>query len=213
MSNGEVTLWARMPPNLREKHSQATRRALIRSARKLFARRGYEATGVDQIAAHAGATRGAFYHHFEGKRELLITVLDEMLEALARRIVEAAAPEADPWLRLNTALATFLDASTEPANARIVLKEAPAALGWDAWREVDGRHFMALTQGAIRDLIAKGYLPMVDPEILAHLLMAALTEAALLIVRDNTPDTRAKVDATVDALVGGLAQRNDAPRL
>lgn len=199
-----------MSPTLREKHARDTRRALIRSARTLFARRGYEATGVDQIAAHAGATRGAVYHHFESKRELLLTVLDEMQAALARRVSEAASSETDPWLRVRTALATFLDACTEPANARLLLIEAPAVLGWDTWREVDARHFLGMTQAAVRDLIAGGYLPDVDPEVLAHLLMAALTEAALLVVRDRSPEERARVDAAVDALIGGLARRSGA---
>jgi AcrR family transcriptional regulator len=44
------------------------------AACKLFVSKGYEATGVDEIAAEAGATRGAVYHHFKGKRELLLAL-------------------------------------------------------------------------------------------------------------------------------------------
>ena len=201
-----ASLSAAMVPTLREKHAEATRRALIRSARTLFARRGYEATGVDQIAAHAGATRGADYHHFDGKRDLLVAVVDEMQAALVRQVVEASDRESDAWQRMRAGLATFLETCTQPATAKVLLVEAPAALGWDAWREIDARHFLGVTRAGIEALIAEGHLPAVDAEVLAHLLMAMWTEAALLIVREGRPAGRARVEAAVEALLAGLAK-------
>ncbi|MDD9946068.1 MAG: TetR/AcrR family transcriptional regulator [Myxococcales bacterium] len=197
-----------MSPNLRDKHAAATRRALVRSARTLFAKHGYEATGIDQIAAHAGATRGAVYHHFAGKRELLRATLDELQGALAKRVAIASAGEADPQERTRKALATFLDACVERKTARILLEDAPAVLGWDVWRELDAQHFLGMTEAAIRDLVTAGHLPAVDPEILAHLWMGALTEAALLLVRNPGPDTRARVDAALEVMVGPPASRS-----
>jgi AcrR family transcriptional regulator len=199
-----------MARTLREKHAEATRRALLRAARTLFAKRGYDATGVDEIAAHAGATRGAVYHHFKGKRELLLTVLDEMQAALAQRVVEASLRETDPALRMRAAIATFLDACTEPAHAKILLEDAPAALGWDTWREVDDRHFRAITRAGIEQLIASGHAPPVDPDVLADLFLGALTEAALRLARDRTPETRARIDTALDVLLRGALESRGA---
>jgi AcrR family transcriptional regulator len=193
-----------MAATLREKHAEATRKALLRAARTLFARHGYEGTGIDQIATLAGATRGAVYHHFEGKRELMRAVLDDMLGALAQHVAEAAATESDPWQRMLTAQRAFLDACAEPARARVLFDEAPAALGWATWREVDAHHFIGLTRLSVESLVDAGYLPPLDADVLAHLIMATLTEAVLLIARDPRPETRRNVDAALEALMGGL---------
>lgn len=194
-----------MSPNLREKHAEETRRALLRAARRLFARHGYAGTGIDQIAAAAGATRGAVYHHFDGKEALVLAVLDEMQAALAAEVVEAAAQERDPWARMRVALATFLEACTRPAQARILLEVAPEALGWETWREVDDRHFLGLTREGVRQLVEAGAMPPVDPDVFAHLLMALLTEAALLVSRHRGGAMRARVDEAVEAILGALA--------
>ncbi len=54
--------------------TQATRAALIASAEKIFARDGFEAARIEDIAMDAGRTRGAFYANFEGKAEIFIAL-------------------------------------------------------------------------------------------------------------------------------------------
>jgi AcrR family transcriptional regulator len=194
-----------MTPSLRDQHAEATRRALLDAARKLFTAKGYEASGVDEIAAAAGATRGAVYHHFKGKRELLLALLDEVQGELVQSVARATVASADPWDRLRRGIAAFLDACGAPEVRRIVFRDAPAVLGWEAWREIDARHFLGLTVSAIRDLIQGGWIAPLDPETLAHLIMAALTEGVLMIERDADPSAaRSRVESSVMALLQGL---------
>jgi len=54
--------------------TQATRAALIASAERIFARDGFEAARIEDIALDAGRTRGAFYANFEGKAEIFIAL-------------------------------------------------------------------------------------------------------------------------------------------
>jgi TetR/AcrR family transcriptional repressor of nem operon len=57
-------------------HRDRVRDKIIRSARKLFNRRGFENVTVNQIMASAGLTRGGFYSHFDSKADLYAEVLD-----------------------------------------------------------------------------------------------------------------------------------------
>jgi len=57
-------------------HSDEVRQKIIRSARKLFNRRGFEHVTVNQIMAAAGLTRGGFYSYFKSKEDLYVEVLD-----------------------------------------------------------------------------------------------------------------------------------------
>jgi AcrR family transcriptional regulator len=56
-----------------------TRRRLFRAAAEVFAHHGVGAATVEQIAAAAGFTRGAFYSNFAGKQELAVAMLDDHL--------------------------------------------------------------------------------------------------------------------------------------
>ncbi|MFO0961137.1 MAG: TetR/AcrR family transcriptional regulator [Isosphaeraceae bacterium] len=71
-------------------------REIARVAARLFATRGYDATGVAEIAAEAGVTKPTLYYHFKSKEGLANALLHEplgrMAEALDRRIDEAADP-------------------------------------------------------------------------------------------------------------------------
>jgi AcrR family transcriptional regulator len=69
---------------LTRKQTQAhTRACLMHSAAKVFARRGLQQASIDEVAADAGYTKGAFYANFKSKEELFLAMLDERF---ARRI-------------------------------------------------------------------------------------------------------------------------------
>ncbi|MFT4311671.1 MAG: TetR/AcrR family transcriptional regulator [Candidatus Woesearchaeota archaeon] len=59
----------------------STKDKILATAFMLFARQGFEATGVNQIVSKAKVTKGALYHHFSSKDELLLAVIDYIQEA------------------------------------------------------------------------------------------------------------------------------------
>jgi AcrR family transcriptional regulator len=63
-----------------ERRRAMTRNALIEAAADVFARRGFHAASLDEIAETAGFTRGAIYSNFGGKEDLMIAVLDLFTE-------------------------------------------------------------------------------------------------------------------------------------
>src|SRR5262249_34523696 len=77
--------------------SEATRAALMATARAMFAQRGYAGVGTEEIVRSAGVTRGALYHHFAGKAELFEAVYEEVERELLESIAASAVAEAtDP---------------------------------------------------------------------------------------------------------------------
>ena len=63
-------------PRLTRKEQQAhTRECLMRSAGKVFARRGLQQASIDEVAEDAGFTKGAFYANFKSKEELFLALI------------------------------------------------------------------------------------------------------------------------------------------
>jgi AcrR family transcriptional regulator len=191
--------------SVREERAEATRAALLRAARELFAERGYSAVGTEQIVARAGVTRGALYHHFRDKQDLFRAVHHEMerelMEAIGRRMGE----QSDPWELLVTGLRAFLDACTDPALMQIALLDAPAVLGWAEWREIDERYGLGLVSAGLENAMAAGLFPRQEVRPLAHLMLGALGEAAMVIA--NAPDpaaAREEIEGPLLTLLGGL---------
>jgi AcrR family transcriptional regulator len=194
--------------------SEATRGALIEAGRRLFAERGYGSVGTEEIVRAAGVTRGALYHHFDGKPKLLEAVYEEIEAELSERIAAGAlaGSATEPIEAMRAGAAMFLDACTEPEVQQIVLLDAPAVLGWDRWREVAAEHGLGLIEGALGAAIEAGAISPQPLRPLAHVLMGALDEAAMLVARAEDPDaTRAEVLAVLDALIGGLRSAGTAP--
>jgi AcrR family transcriptional regulator len=141
----------------REMYSEATRAALLEEATRLFAERGYAATSLEDVASASRVTRGAVYHHFEGKQALFEAVLESQ-ESRAITQILAAATSTDPWEAALEALDAFLDQCCDPVYGRLVWLEGPAALGWHRWRECEEKYAYGLVERFITDLISEGYL-------------------------------------------------------
>lgn len=193
------------PIGRREAEARATREALIDAALELFAQRGYAAVGTEEIVARAKVTRGALYHHFEDKRDLFRAVFERVEEQLVEGIAAKMQAADDPWDLIMGGMRAFLDACEDPAVKQISLTDAPAVLGWEEWREVDNRHGLGLTRAALQGAVDTGALRPIAVEPMAHLFVAALSEAAFLIAHAARPrKARAEVEEALVQLVEGL---------
>ena len=191
---------------LRDEHVDATRRAIVAAARRRFGDVGFAATSLDDVAADAGVTKGALYHHFRGKADLFLVVYDEVEAELSARSMTAGMAGADAVDALQRGFAAFLDLALDPVVQRVALLDAPSVLGTAAKLEVDARHSLAAVRAAVELGIADGLLEPLDPDDVAQLLIAACSQAALVIATADDPAAaRASVGAALDRLVAGLA--------
>ena len=189
----------------RQAEAQATRDALIRAALELFTERGYAAVGTEEIVARAKVTRGALYHHFADKRDLFRAAFERVEEDLMERIGALMRVTDDPYELMIAGMRSFLDACEEPAVKQISLTDAPAVLGWQEWREIDNRHGLGLTHAALQSSVDAGVLRPIAVEPMAHLFVAALSEAAFVIAHAEHPgEARDEVERALIQLVEGL---------
>ena len=195
----------------RTKHdlrSEATRRQLVTAARALFGARGYAGVGTEEIVRAAGVTRGALYHQFRDKADLFAAVAEEVEAEIADRIAAGAAgAAADPLAGLRTGARLFLDACAEPDVERIILLDAPAVLGWEAWRDLAGRYGLGLVQFALQSAMDTGAIVPQPVVPLAHVLVGALDECALYIARTEDPaQAREQCAAIFDRILDSIAR-------
>jgi len=168
--------------------SEATRRQLITAARRLFGARGYAAVGTEEIVRAAGVTRGALYHQFRDKADLFAAVAEEVEAEIAEQIAAGAAgAAADPVGALRAGARLFLHACAEPDVERIILLDAPAVLGWEAWRDLASRYGLGLVQLALQSAMDAGAIAPQPVIPLAHALVGALDECALYVARAGEP--------------------------
>ena len=191
--------------NLKVERGLATRRQLVATATQLFAEHGYEQTSIDTVLDAAGVSRGALYHHFNGKEALFEAVLEDVEAQLATHVVEAAAKAPEPRLELQAGCLAWLQRLRDPVIRRIVLVDAPAVVGWQRWREIDECHWFGLLKSALAEALPPSRLDATSLDVLAHMLLAALNELAFVIARAGDPDAAAQAgEAAIVDLLGRL---------
>lgn len=175
------------------------------AARALFAERGYAAVSADEIVSAAGLTRGALHHHFGDKAGLFRAVLEQLETELTGEMAAALDGIDDTAGRMVAGLRAFLDLCQRPEVVRIGLTDAPAVLGWDAWRQVEADHALGLIKDLIRHGIDAGMIIPQSVEVLAQLVLSVTIEAALMVVHAKDPAaTRQAVEPALVTMLSGL---------
>ena len=175
-----------------------TRAALVAAARKLFVANGYFATGTEDIVHEADVgTRGALYHHFTDKEDLFRAVFHDVQAGLAA--ATTINERADALEGLTAALRQFLDAAADNRDVQqVILIDGPAVLGWEEWRNLEAGYGLGAITAMLDAAVAERVIPKQPTAPLAHMLLAAVDEAALYIA--NAADRRQARDQARRAL-------------
>lgn len=198
-------------PEAQRKRAAATRAALVAVARSLFGEAGYHATGTNEIVARSTLTRGALYHHFADKEDLFAEVFrDVVAELVAKTNASVAGLSGDLWPQVCEAFRQYLNLiASEAEYQRILLIDGPVVLGWLRWRSFMSEFVAQGTTDALGMLMDAGMVAPQPPMPLAHLLQAALNDAALDIANSPSPDeARKAVSEAFQSLLAGLLIRD-----
>lgn len=118
---------------------QRTRAQLVDSALRLFEADGFDRTSLQQIVADAGLTKGAFYHHFESKQDLLWQIQDEYLETQLVGAREILAEGGEPLEQVRRLIEMSLAGVAEYRAHVAIFQQERRHLTGDRLAEITGK--------------------------------------------------------------------------
>lgn len=109
-----------------KEEAELTRQCIINAAREVFINKGVSKTSLEEIAKHAGVTRGAVYWHFTNKSDLLhamrdqvvLPLIDRMDDALLLNLDKEHNPENDPLTRIENFLLCTIQVLSDHQETR-----------------------------------------------------------------------------------------------
>jgi AcrR family transcriptional regulator len=186
---------------------------LLDIGRELFAQRGYEATSIEEIAAHADVSKPVVYEHFGGKEGLYAVVVDREMQLLLERFTSALSAPGPPREMLQRAALVLLEyIEDETDGFRVLTRDAPVTSGGGTYSSLIGEVARKVEHLLGREFDARGY----DPR-LAELYSQALVGMVALVGQwwlDNRSPGKEEVAAhLVNLAYNGLAHLEPQPDL
>lgn len=187
--------------------SEGAREAILLAARALFAERGYDEVTTAMIIDRAGVSRGAMYHHFEGKRELFEQLYAELEDELVGRLASAALAAPSPVAALRAGSRAYLRECGRPSDwVEINLRQSREVLGADRWQALAADRGIAVIRATVAAAMEAGEIAADDPAVVGSIYLAALIEAGLQVAAAaGARATREAAERTLDRLIDGLA--------
>jgi TetR/AcrR family transcriptional repressor of nem operon len=198
-----------------------TRDRLIQSAADLLSRKGFAATGVDELCQRASAQKGSFYHFFHSKTDLAVAAVQFHLDALKAEVFEPIDRSADRGLQRLNRLVEAFDGRQRAGHEREGILGSPiGALGQEA----------ALQDHRIRDAVQAAFdeqcrylhhwldeawgerqISPGDNQIRARQILALLEGALLLAKVAGDPGRFTELCAILPAVAGRSRPPRPAP--
>lgn len=176
----------------------ATRAAILAAARQAFGLQGFAAVTMDRVAATAGIAKGAVYHHFATKHDLFEAVFEQVSSDLAADVAAASRGRPDILAAMVAGIRFYFASCSEGERAQVILRDGPAVLGWERWRQIDEAHFGGGIPRSLTAAMAQGLIARQPVEPLARLLLGAVTEAAMACA--GRQDLKAAGDSYAEAM-------------
>ena len=149
-----------------------------RAAFTLFARRGFDEVTLDQIAAEAGVTKGSLYHHYNSKRELIVTACNYYYRTYQQRLHRDLARITDPLEKLRHALQSSIKTCVIDHENRLftteiyahALQDPQLRSGWAQFYDTVRELYIGLVESAV----AAGELRVGNPREAVDMMLATL---------------------------------------
>jgi AcrR family transcriptional regulator len=203
-------------PRRRRLSAEERRRIILDAALDVFARRGYHAASIDEIAHAAGISKALIYEHFPSKRDLHVSLLETHVHEIFGRLAESAATSEPGEVRLRAGVDAFLRWAEEQGDAfRMLFRDAVEPEVVEFVARVQTQATTAIAELIAREPLGPRSRPAAqDPavEMLAQLLSGAVQSLALWWQDHPEIERERLVDAVMDFCWTGLERVRDRER-
>jgi AcrR family transcriptional regulator len=97
-----------MAPIVSEEYKEKKRQEILQSAHACFARKGFEASTVDEIVTHSGLSKGAIYNYFKSKDEIYLALMEGQTNESGTKFTKAIAERETALDKLNYLFEAYL---------------------------------------------------------------------------------------------------------
>lgn len=143
---------------------------VLAAAEELFAEQGYDATSVQQVVERAGVTKGAMYHHFSSKEDLLFEIYNSLLTEQLAGLSRIVAQEADPHTTVREIIDDLIVTTAARARGAAVFGREGRRLNAERWRglQENWRTYQDTVRKVIRDAQDSGvFSTAASPEVVS----------------------------------------------
>ncbi|WP_432975298.1 TetR/AcrR family transcriptional regulator [Dactylosporangium sp. CA-233914] len=163
-------------PTQKERNAE-TRRRLLSAAREVFAENGYAQTSVADIVKRAGRSHGSFYLHFVNKEAALQALLKDAMAQLSLEL-ETMWRWDEPGTSVHKTVRRFIEEYGANRDLWLLLDQRSSLE--PAFKELSDQWFQQLASSIMRGMVSTetpGLLPGLEPEILAQVFAAMLSDS------------------------------------
>lgn len=183
-------------------------RQIVRAAARLMERRGAHAVSMQAVADEAGVSVGLIYRYFDGKEDLLLGVIVDVLGAYGERVPAAiAAAGSDPVERLAAGFRVYCEVIDEHRHAAMLTYRESRSLGEEGLATIKRLEIDSIEplRQVLHDGIELGVFRPVDVDIVAYdLLVLAHAWALKHWYFDGRVDLAGYVDVQFATVLAGL---------
>jgi AcrR family transcriptional regulator len=178
---------------------------IISVAWEIFARDGFAKAALAEIVKDAGVTTGTIYHHFGGKKELLVAVAEHVEQCILEELISLSPQSDSNFESLEAGILNTLEICSRPNIQRIVFLEAPNVIGVSEWRKIEINYGYGIMQQSIAALAESGEINAPNTDLTTRLLLGAVMEAAQEIaVAQNPSLALVQAKETLQAMLTSL---------
>jgi AcrR family transcriptional regulator len=183
---------------------------LLHVATRLFARHGFEGTSVQDIVDAAGVTKGAMYHYYGSKDDLLYEVYHQLLSMQISHLDEIAAGPGSAEQRLRAAAADVVSTSLDNLDDMIVFFRSLHMLPDDKQAKVraERRRYHDKFKALVEEGVAAGtFRSDISPDIVVHYFLSVVNQLGAWYRPDGPLSPPRVGELFTELLIGGLATR------
>jgi AcrR family transcriptional regulator len=185
---------------------------ILQASARIFRRKGYHATSMQDIAEAVQLQKPSLYHHIASKQEILLALLDQALDYLIEELERVTRGQNTAESKLRKAVTTYIRRLTENADlAAVLLLEYRSLEPGLLSRHIQKRDaFESIWRQIILDGVQSGEFRRVDPKLVGFALLGVQNWVITWFDHEGPLHPKEVADGFVDLLLEGL-KKDEAP--